>query len=164
MKPRWWYGIVLNLLIAVLGVSLAAIYVIHSRKEKSRTLEIRDAVSGRVYGKWPLKEGEEFAVEFTHSVHQSPVREIYIIEGNMILPWAVRFYSFGAGMKSDLEEGQTLSKDGDALLITGFCTGTKEFNYIVSDHILLINAQEINLREFCGKNKAVTIRYYGEKI
>ena len=162
-KLRWWYGIAVNMVLAALVISGAVFYTIHLRS-KNQFLEIMDADSGMSYGKWFLKETEEFAVEFIHSVHQSPVREIFKIEDKMIRPMAVRFSSFGAGMQSDLEEGQVLSRDGDTLLITGFNSSFKELNYIVgtiSDHLLFIKDDTISLQKLCGKNAHITVRYYG---
>ena len=161
MKLRWWYGIALNLILAALVVSGSAIFTVFSRS-KNQFLEIRDTDSGKLYGKWPFKEFDEFAVEFIHSVHQSPVREIFIVKDKMIQPVAVNFSSFGAGMQSDLEEGQTLSRDGDALVIKGFSSSFRELNYIagtVSDHVLFINGDTVSLQKLCGKNARITIRY-----
>ena len=165
MKLRWWYGIVGNMILAALVISGAAFYTVHSRSKNS-FLEVRDAKSGKLYGKWPLKEADEFAVEFIHSVHQSPVREIFIVKDKTIRPVAVRFSSFGAGMQSDLEEGQILSRDGDALLITGYNSSFGALNYIVgtvSDHLLFINGDTVSLQKLCGKNAHITVRYAGGK-
>ena len=74
---------------------------------------------------------------------------------------AVRFYSFGAGMQTELEEGQQLSRDGDAFVITGLDRIFTELHYIVgtvSDHLLLINGERISLRDMCGRNAHVTLR------
>jgi len=71
-----------------------------------------------------------------------------------------RFYSFGAGMQTDLEEGQQLTREGDALIITGFTNSFKELRFIVgtvSDHILFIKNERISLRDLCGKNAHITI-------
>jgi hypothetical protein len=144
--------------LAALAISGAAFYVTHAKK--SRTLEIRDSASGKVYGRWPL-EAAEFSIEFIHSVNQSPVRETFRTEGGMIRPHALRFYSFGAGMPSDLEEGQTMARDGDAMVISGFSAAYRELNYIVgtvSDHLLFINGETVSLRDLCGKNAGITIR------
>ena len=125
----------------------------------SAVLEIVDTASGKVYGRWPV-DGE-FAIEFIHSVNQSPVRETFKAEGKIIRPLSVRFYSFGAGMQSDLEEGQTMSRDGDALVIAGFTGSFTELNYIVgtvSDHLLLAGGETISLRDLCGRNAHVTLR------
>jgi hypothetical protein len=120
-----------------------------------------DAGSGKVYGAWGLQKDAEFAVEFVHSVNQSPVRETFRVEGWEIRPAAVRFTAFGAGMQSELEEGQSLVRDGEAMIITGFNRSFKELNYIVgtvSDHILFINNQCLSLRDLCGRNAHITIR------
>ncbi|MDR0599116.1 MAG: DUF1850 domain-containing protein [Treponema sp.] len=122
-------------------------------------LEIRDALSGGVYGRWPLAENGEFAVEFVHSVNQSPVRESFRVKQGTIWPAAARFTSFGAGMQSDLEEGQTLSRDGEALVLSGPNRPFRELNYIVgtvSDHVLYINGETLSLRELCGRNAHIT--------
>jgi hypothetical protein len=124
-------------------------------------LEIRDAVSGRLYGRWLLGEGGGFAVEFIHSVHQSPVRESFRAEDGEIRPVGVRFFSFGAGMESGVGEGRTLSRDGDALVLSGGGNGFRELNYIVgtvSDHLLLINGETVSLRDLCGKNAHIRIK------
>jgi hypothetical protein len=124
-------------------------------------LEILDTVSGKVYGSRPIDDGAEFAIEFIHSVNQSPVRETFKVEGGQIQPVSVRFYSFGAGMQSDLEEGQIMSKDGDAMIITGFNRNFAELNYTVgtvSDHLLIVNGETVSLRDLCGKNAHIRIR------
>jgi hypothetical protein len=125
-------------------------------------LEIRDAESGKVYGRWPLEKEDEFSIEFIHSVNQSPVREFYGAENGMIRLRSVRFFSFGAGMKSDLDGGLSFSRDGDAMVISGYTTTFKdnELNYIVgtvSDHLLFINGETISLRQLCGRNAHINI-------
>lgn len=123
-------------------------------------LVLYDSDSGKVYRSWAAEEGGEFAVEFIHSVNLNPVRDTFRIEGGRIRPVETRFYSFGAGMQSVLEEGQKLSRDGDAMVITGFTISFKELRFIVgtvSDHILFINNEEISLRNLCGRNARITI-------
>jgi len=125
-------------------------------------LEIRDSETGKVYGRWSLEENGEFSIEFIHSVNQSPVRDFYSAENGMIRLRAVRFFSFGAGMQSDLEEGLSFSRDGDAMVISGYTTTfrDKELNYIVgtvSDHLLFINNETVSLRELCGRNAHINI-------
>ena len=166
-----WFGIWLNLGLAVFTLITAALCVFLLKGEtepasgpasgNSVILEIRDTGSGIIYGKWPLEENGEFAVEFIHSVHQSPVRETFKVTGKEIQPVSARFYSFGAGMQADVEEGQIMSRDGDALVITGFNRAFTELNYIlgtVSDHLLFINGEIISLRNLCGKNAHITLR------
>ena len=152
------------LIIAALVCTWAAFYTFYTKKgpvSGNQVLEIRDTATGRIYGQWPLEEGGKFAIEFVHSVNQSPVRETFINEGSVIRLFSVRFFSFGAGMQSDLEEGWELSRDGDAIVISGFSTTFRELNYIVgtvSDHFLFLNGETISLRELCGRNAQITIR------
>ena len=122
---------------------------------------ICDSDSGKVYGRWAIDRDDEFALEFIHSVNQSPVRETFKLEGRAIRPVSVRFYSFGAGIRSDLEEGQTMERDGDAMIISGFDYTFSEMNYIVgtvSDLLLMIGGETISLEEMCGKNAHITLR------
>lgn len=124
-------------------------------------LEIR-STSGRLYRRWPLEESGEFAIEFIHSVNQSPVRETFRLEDGRFALDSVRFYSFGAGIQSDVGKGQKLSRDGDAMILSGFDISIKELNLIVgtvSDHLLFIGNEIVSLRELCGQNTRITIRY-----
>ncbi|MDR0496011.1 MAG: DUF1850 domain-containing protein [Treponema sp.] len=179
MKLRWWYGIAFNLILAALFLFGAAFYIVHIkggyivRKRSAPATEaegrgstltnilvIKDTNSNLIYGRWQQEGNGEFAIEFIHSVNNSPVREFYQIEDRMIRPSTVRFSSFGAGMQSDLEEGQTLSRDGDAMVISGFSASLNELNYIVgtvSDHLLIINGETISLLDLCGKNAHIKI-------
>ena len=156
MKLR--YGIIIVAALLFFG----AVFYFHDGIPKARHfLELRDSVSGKLFRKWPVEEGGEFAIEFIHSVHQSPVKETFIIERKMIKPLSVRFFSFGAGMLSDLGDNLKLSRDGDALVITGFDSSFEELNYIVgtvSDHVLFIDDEVVSLRELCGKNAHVNIK------
>jgi hypothetical protein len=165
-KEHGWLGSLPYLILAALSFMGAALCVFLLKASAPQNadapvLEILDAVSGKAYNMRPVDEGSEFAIEFVHSVNNSPIRETFTVEGRKIRPVSVRFYSFGAGMPSELEEGQRLSRDGDALVISGFNRAFTELNYIVgtvSDHLLFINGQAISLRNLCGKNAHITIR------
>jgi hypothetical protein len=107
-----------------------------------------------------VSEGTEFSIEFVHSVNKTPVTETFTVSGGIIQAVQVRFFGFGAGMQSDLGEGQTLIQDGEALVITGFTQTYRELNYIVgtvSDHVLYIGGETISLRDLCGKNAHIKI-------
>jgi hypothetical protein len=157
---RWWYGLAFNLLLILLVICGGVFIVLPPRQ-----LCISDAVSGKIYARRPVQNGSEFEIEFIHSVNNSPVTDIFRVEKNQLRPVAAKFFSYGAGMPSDLEPGQTLSREGDALVITGFSQSYRELNYIVgtvSDHILTIKNEKISLRDLCGKN--ARIRIYISKL
>jgi hypothetical protein len=124
-------------------------------------LELRDADSGKRYAAWPIQDGEEFSIEFIHSVNQSPVRDTFHVDGQLIQPVATRFFGFGAGMQTSLEPGQRMERDGDALIITGFTQRFHALSFIVgtvSDHVLYIQDAALSLRDLCGRNAHITIQ------
>ena len=127
---------------------------------ESGVLELRSADG--IYDRWPLGESGVFAVEFIHSVNMSPIRETFRVRDGLLALESVRFYAFGAGVQSELGEGQVLSRDGDAMIISGFNVTLPELNLVVGtvpDHILFINNENINLRERFGTNARLTLRY-----
>lgn len=155
---RWWHGLALNGVLIVLVLGIGAGIILYRKPPR---LAVTGADSGAVYAQWAVKDGDTFAIEFIHSVHNSPVRETFTIIRGRICPTAVRFASFGAGMQSELAPGQKLSRDGDFMVITGFTASYKELNYIVgtvSDHILYIRDETVSLRDLCGKNAHISIR------
>jgi len=133
---------------------------VRSKVYEYAVLDITDSVSGKVYGKKLIKEGDQFSIEFVHSVNNSLVQEFFRVEGKEIHSEKVRFHSFGAGMLSDLEEGLIMNQENDAMVISGFNQSFTELNYIVgtvSDHILVINKERISLRDLCGRNAHVSL-------
>jgi hypothetical protein len=124
-------------------------------------LVIAETDSGHIFWKKNIHSGDEFAVEFIHSVNQTPVRDTFRVEGLLIKPVSTLFYNFGAGMQSDLQDGQQMTRRGDALVISGFTQSFNELNFIVgtvSDHIFLFGDEEISLRDLCGRNAHLTFR------
>jgi len=124
-------------------------------------LVIMDSNSGRIYAWWPMEENEEFAIEFIHSVSQSPVTEFFKIENGTIYINAVRFSSFGAGMESDFHEGHIWSQEGDITLISGLSTSFRELNYIIgtiSDHFLIVRGEAISLIQLLNLSSDETTR------
>lgn len=158
---RWFYKIIAGFLAALIVVA-AVFYFSKNSGQDSQELVVTDSSSGRVLGRWPLEEPGEFAIEFIHSVNQSQVREFFRIKDGQIHLFAVRFSSFGAGMQSDLGEGHIMSRDGDAMIISGLDVSFEQLNYIVgtvSDHFLIIGGEYISLRELFGRNAQISIHF-----
>lgn len=105
------------------------------------------------------EDGLMFSVEFIHSVNQTPLKDTYIIENEQIRAYSTIYRSFGAGVQTALEEGQTMTYDDDGnMVITGFDITYDPLRYVVgtvSDHILTIDGKEISLRDLCGRNAKV---------
>lgn len=122
---------------------------------------LKDADSGEVYLKVPVKEGDIFSITFVHSVNQSPVTDEFLVLEEGFKSHRTLFTSFGAGMETGTEEGQVLMYEEDGtMVLSGFQNHYERFQLIVgtvSDHMLKISGKEISLRELCGKNASVEI-------
>lgn len=128
---------------------------------------LRNGDSGKIIASYPVRDQDEFSITFVHSVNNSPVTDVYRIMNNRIYVVRTIYYSFGAGVQTELGEGQTLEYGEDgSMIVSGFNQPRDNLSYIVgtvSDHILEINGNTISLRELCGKN--ATVRFsYGRKL
>ncbi|MFH5837157.1 DUF1850 domain-containing protein [Proteiniclasticum sp. C24MP] len=128
---------------------------------KEKELLIRDQDTGEIYGSFEVEEGDVFSITFIHSVNKSPVTDRLIIRGKELHAYETIYSAFGAGVQTELMEGEELSYDKDGnMVISGFHQSYGSLNLIVgtvSDHILSIHGEEISLRELCGRNASIEI-------
>lgn len=126
-----------------------------------KQLVLRDAQTGTVFARWDVVEADRFSVEFVHSVNQSPVIDVFAVQGERLKAVKTIYTSLGAGVQSELMPGETLSYDEDGrMVISGFQQEFESLNLIVgtvSDHVLTIGNQRYSLRDLCGRNTAVTL-------
>ena len=136
-----------------------------------------DAVSGSLiledpgdhtqYAAYEAAVGDTFSVEFIHSVNQSPVTDYFEIREDGIYGVKTVYYGFGAGVPTELEEGQTLTYGDDgSMIISGLEVKLNSLIYrvgTVSDHILMLeNGMKISLRDLCGRSARVGFRFSAE--
>ena len=129
--------------------------------QDSPKLVLSNAETGEVYASYPLKEGDSFAVEFIHSVNKSPVRDIYRIRDGANEECI--YYGFGAGVETELGEGETLSYGDDGeMIISNIDKRMDDMILVVgtiSDHTLYFGEETISLRELCGRSSKVLFQY-----
>jgi hypothetical protein len=122
-------------------------------------LLLKDGDTGETFAEYPINEGDEFSVTFIHSVNNSPVTDVYEFRGGKIFVVRTIYYSFGAGMQTEIGEGQVLKYGDDgSMIVSGFKRQIDNLSYIVgtvSDHTLYINDESFSLRELCGRNTTV---------
>ncbi len=122
-------------------------------------LVLKNGDTGKIIRVFPVQEGDEFAVTFVHSVNKSPVTEVYRITRDGIYVVRTIYYAFGAGVLSELTDGQRLAYGADGgMIVSGFNRRLDPLSYIVgtvSDHTLQIGGEVISLREICGRNTTV---------
>ncbi|MGE4214427.1 MAG: DUF1850 domain-containing protein [Anaerotignaceae bacterium] len=139
--------------------TVAALLVFLLLNTGEAVLQLRDGESGKIYAKYEAYEGMTFSVSFIHSVNKSCVKETYEIKEGSIYLESCLYSDFGAGVATEVEEGQTLTytEDGE-MLLSGFNRRIDGLSYIVgtvSDHILEVEGEEISLRDLCGRNSTV---------
>lgn len=124
---------------------------------------LRNGRTGKILTSYPMEEGGEFSVRFIHSVNKSPVEDKYRIENGEIVVYETVYYNFGAGVQTELEDGQTLTYGDDgAMIVSGFNKPIADLSYNVSpvyDHVLWVNGEEVSLRQLCGEDRFVSFSY-----
>ena len=110
--------------------------------------------------RYPARKGDTFGIGFIHSVNKSPVTDYYELKKDGIYVVKTVYYGFGAGVQTELEEGQKLEYGDDgSMIITGFDRKMDDLVYYVgtvSDHTLTLeDGKEISLRDLCGRNAKV---------
>ena len=148
-------------MVAIMALIIAtAIFHVNHTED---CLRLRNGRTGKILASYPMKEGGEFSVRFKHSVNQTPVEDKYrIIDGNIVVYETV-YYSFGAGVQTELAEGEALTYGEDgAMIISGINQIVDQLSYNISpvyDHVLTIENTEISLRRLCGDERAITFTY-----
>jgi hypothetical protein len=139
-------------------LSIAALLTYFSASTQKRLI-LFNADSGEIYAEFQVEEGQRFSITFIHSVNKTPVTDVYEIRGGEIYVVETRYYSFGAGVQTEIEEGQTLTyaEDG-AMVVSGIDRLMSGMIYVVGkiyDHRLEINGSVYSLTELCGKGSPV---------
>ena len=125
---------------------------------------LRNEKTGELCSRYLVHDGEWFSIGFIHSVNQSPLTDYYEFQDHRIYVEKTIYYGFGAGVQTELEDGQILEYGEDgSMVVSGFHREIPDLLYIVgtiSDHTLVINGgEEISLRDLCGKNTMVRFSY-----
>ena len=137
-----------------MSVIIAAIVIMTLRG--GDYLVLRNGDTDEEIARFRVSEGDEFSVTFIHSVNQYPLTDVYQIKNHKIYVVRTIYNNFGAGVQTEIEEGQTLEiNENGEMVVSGFNMEMPYLSYIVgtvSDHVLTIDDEEISLREICGRN------------
>lgn len=129
-----------------------------------KKLVLKDPTDGTVYASYEMNVGDLFSIQFIHSVNKSSVTDWFEIRDDGIYGIKTVYYGFGAGVPTQLEEGQTLTYGDDgSMTISGFEMKMNHLIYrvgTVSDHILTLpDETQISLRDLCGRNARVEFQW-----
>lgn len=144
---------------AIILLIIAAILTLTVISRRGWYLTVRNGDTKAVYTRIKVAEGEEFSIGFIHSVNKTPLTDVYQIKDHKIYVVRTIYYGFGAGVQTEIEDGQTLTYGDDgAMIVSGFNREMTHLSYIVgtvSDHVLTVHDKEISLRDLCGRNATV---------
>ena len=144
---------------AIILLIIAAIFTLTVVTRRGWYLTVRNGDTKAVYTRMKVAEGDEFSIGFIHSVNKSPLIDVYQIKDHRIYVVRTIYYGFGAGVQTEIEDGQTLTYgDNGEMIVSGFNQEMTHLSYIVgtvSDHVLTIHNKEISLRDLCGRNSTV---------
>ena len=142
---------------AIMVVVIAAIATFTFRS--GDYLVLRNGDTNEEFARFRVSEGDEFSVRFIHSVNQYPLTDVYEIRDSKIYVVRTIYNNFGAGVQTEIEEGQKLEiNENGEMVVSGFNMEMPWLSYIVgtvSDHTLTLHGEEISLRELCGRNSKV---------
>ena len=146
---------------AIILIIAAALFIGMFRP--GHCLTVRDRDTGALIASYPMEEGGRFSIGFKHSINLSPVIDIYEIEDGDIYVEETVYYHFGAGVQTQLNEGETLTYGEDGSMIVGNIHQQRNnVAYIVGtlyDHTLTVNGQQVSLTQLCGKNAKIVFNY-----
>lgn len=144
------------------AVLIAAVILLISLTFSGTYLVLEDDETGEIYNKIPVKDLDEFEITFTHSVNKSPVTDIYQIRSGDIYLTGNIYYNFGAGVPTEIYDGQSLTYgENGEMIISDMDTLMPHLVYVigtVTDYYLSVNdGEKICLQELYGTNKHIRI-------
>lgn len=151
-----FYRWVILLLIMVSG-AVAAVWIWASTIP---VLLISQTPGGRVLFQSPVDQGSRFSLAYIHSIHRTPVEELFVINGKReIVLDAMIFESYGVGMPSSLEGHETFRMEDGKMRIENIDRTLQSFDLrigqVIANHKLLLRGQEIPLAALGKPGSAV---------
>ena len=147
-------NIKIKLIYIFLAIVLITMALILTKKNK--LILINDKTHKKI-ASYSFKNNNLFSIEFIHSVNKNKIIEFYKFDNkkNIIL-YKTIYYSFGAGVETELENDEILTYGDDgSMIISNINKKIDDLVYIVGtvySHILKINNEEIVLDKIFGKN------------
>ena len=117
-----------------------------------------NAETDEVYFQQPLEADGVFSVSYTHSVNKSNVEEYYRLEDDELYLFRARYRAFGAGVATELEEGQTLSYEDGYMIIENIHYQIPNLVYrvgTVSDPLIHIGEQTWHMKDLAPELTSV---------
>ncbi len=124
-----------------------------------RQFVIIDYKSGEVLYSSDVMPGDKFSVTYIHSVNKSPVEDQFNLDDNyrIMLKKSI-FKSFGAGVPSNLSDGDEFSYFKDRIEVSYSNSRIEKFILfvgVIADHHFLMNGKEYKLSRLSSPQRSV---------
>lgn len=143
----------------MLGIAVALLGILWLNR--GMELVLRNFETGEVYARYSVQPGDECSIEFRHSVNKTPVRDVYqITEDGRFHNIRCIYYGFGAGVQTQLEEGETLSYQDGAMVIDNIQKYSDQLTYSlipISTHVLRVGEEIVSLPELVGGEAVLSL-------
>jgi len=144
----------------LIGLAVVAIVIVITPLH--HVIAIISVKDNRPVAYFRIEPGEEFIIEFVHSVNKRPVYDYHTIDSGQIVITKSRYDSFGAGMPEYPPEGMQLAADRDGMLeLSGI---NRRMDYItvfvgtVAQHQLHFKQSKIFLADFVPPGQQLQFR------
>lgn len=148
-----------KIFVSILGL---VILIMFSMVPFFNSVVIEDGKTGKLLAYFDAKEGSEFSIEYIHSIHKTPVREIYQVHQKEILQTEMRFQEFGVGMPSGAAEGEVFKHKGESYILSNmkrtFPSLDIRIGQIIANHTLLLKGNRYPFSKISGKGSWVSIK------
>ncbi len=128
-------GIRLRRLLYPAAVGLIVLFILFLFIPRGSWLVLTERKSGKILFAESVRTGDEFAVSYLHSVNKSEITDVFRIrpDGGIGLAKTV-YYSFGAGVATEAEDGSVMRVYDDRLEI-------EFFDRLIPDYLLFVGIE-----------------------
>jgi len=132
------------------AAALAALLTVCTGWLQVSVLTVTESRTGRVVLREPVSAGDVLEIRYIHSIHRTPVEERYHIDGEgQIVLDSVRYKSYGVGMLSELEPGETFRLEDGAMIVANLNRAIGSIplriGQVIADHHLLLHGMDVPL-------------------
>lgn len=129
-------------------------------------VNIRQSGQRLVY-EFQVDADRTFSIRYIHSIHRTPVTEHYKVDENLNLVLeSVMFDSYGVGIPSELEPGETFSEQDGKFVLGNINRQLPYFDQrigqVIANHTLLVHGTEIPLSEWSPPG--TWVRFQAERV
>jgi hypothetical protein len=128
-------------------------------RKSHQELSLIDANTEQVIWSATVNTGDQFILEYTHSVHKTPVKDYFeISDDNQLVLYKTAFSTYGAGMPFE-SEFNFMTEDGFFVIDSLNRTMSSFLLRIVplADHKLILGNQTVTLNDLVSPNTLLVI-------